>query len=127
MGMCWWWGGKGAEPPETSPLSPIGVNLSVSTAGAPHCRDAPWGVSAAAISLQKSQGVRGHPGVFRSDRRHLASDRPSSSWIIGAASETPHGASLQWGAPAVETVKLTPMGDRGEVSGGGEPAVRVWG
>src|SRR3954454_8714393 len=67
----------------------------------PHCRDAPWGVSAAAISPQKSQGVRGRPGVFRSDRRHLASDRPSSSWIVGAASETPHGASLQWGAPAV--------------------------
>src|SRR5436853_7586157 len=38
--------------------------------------------------------------------------RPRTPWDFWgeiAAAETPHGASLQWGAPAVETDKLTPM------------------
>src|SRR5436853_4339972 len=42
--------------------------------------------------------------------------RPRTPWDFWgeiAAAETPHGASLQWGAPAVETDKLTPMGGTG--------------
>src|SRR4051794_31802575 len=77
--------------------------------GAPHCRDAPWGVSEAAPTIQEEEG--------RSDARWQRSDlktpgRPRTPWDFWgeiAAAETPHGASLQWGAPAVETDKLTPM------------------
>src|SRR4051794_11246187 len=81
--------------------------------GAPHCRDAPWGVSEAAPTIQEEEG--------RSDARWRRSDlktpgRPRTPWDFWgeiAAAETPHGASLQWGAPAVETVKLTPIPAQG--------------
>jgi hypothetical protein len=47
----------------------------------PHCRDAPWGVSGAATSAVFSRMLRGHT---------------VDNWIVLSASETPHGASLQW-------------------------------
>src|SRR4051812_38889340 len=52
--------------------------------GCPHCRDAPWGVSEAAASPVLSQTPRG---------------RAVALGIVLSAPETPHGASLQWGAP----------------------------
>ena len=63
----------------------------------PHCGDAPWGVSAAATSVQPPQPVHGRPmssdGVVGTSRPigHLADG------ALSAAAETPHGASLQWG------------------------------
>src|SRR5436305_4170506 len=49
----------------------------------PHCRDAPWGVSEAATSPVLSQTPRG---------------RAVALGIVLSAPETPHGASLHWGA-----------------------------
>jgi hypothetical protein len=51
----------------------------------PHCRDAPWGVSGAATSAVFSRTLRG--------------GRTVANWIVLSASETPHGASLQWKYP----------------------------
>jgi len=68
----------------------------------PQCRDAPWGVSEAAMSLQIPDQVHGHP--MASDRAGATSRpiRHLDPRTVLAAAETPHGASLHWGAPAVE-------------------------
>jgi len=54
----------------------------------PHCRDAPWGVSGAGLSTSQSSRSRGGSVAKQA---------------IFSASETPHGASLQWGCKSLQS------------------------
>src|SRR3954469_23009368 len=62
--------------------------------GCSHCRDAPWGVSEAATSPVLSQTPRG---------------RAVALGIVLSAPETPHGASLQWGAQTESPLSRHPL------------------
>src|SRR4051794_10009907 len=104
---------------ETSPLSPIGVNLSCPRQ-APPTVETPRGASPKRHRRSKrkradrTRGGGGPIGRHRGDRAPFG--------ISGAKSpprRRPTGRLYSGGAPAAETDKLTPMGDRGEVPGGG--------
>ncbi len=68
---------------QKAPYVPIGVARSGGHQPTPHCRDAPWGVSAAATFPQTSRMVRRARGGYGQDPRPVRSDR--RLWWIGTS------------------------------------------